>query len=936
MCRLLGATRLLTLTGAGGSGKTRLAAEVAHASARDYPDGIIWIELAPLSDAGLLPNHVLASLGAEQGARAPLAAVIETLRGRQSLLVLDNCEHLVDAIAAMAESLLLECPTLRVLATSREALGVGGERAWLVPGLALPSSDDAVPAKIAASPAVRLFVDRAQAALATFTLDASNAVAVAQICHRLDGLPLAIELAAARVRALPAEQLARRLDDAFHVLTSGARTAVSRHRTLRAAIDWSYALLDERERVLLQRLSVFAGDFTLAAAEEVAAGVGIDAGDVLDEIGSLVDKSLVGMREEGGHARYHLLETIRQYGAAALEQTGDHHEYRRRHARAYAALVATAAPLLITAERPQWVRRLQREVDNIRVALAWTRDNDPSLHLEIAGNLCWFWYSSGFWSEGRRWLEGALSMATPAMPPRPHATALLAAGVIASLQGDTKTAIPWLSESATLFARARDESGEAYALAYQGVSFGQTGDGSAVAPTERAMAWFRRSHDLYGLRLCLVVLSTYYAVRGDIECARAFGEEGVAVARAYGLDRELAIALQVQAGVSLASGDLTRAGQLYRESLLALRRDMSVFWTARGMQLLAFVISQLGEMRRFAFLMGAAEAVREKIGAGLFGHDRDRLEAAIDRARESLGVDDLEAEWKRGRAASLDDVLQIAIDASALVNVASAPARSLGKSADAPLLEVRALGRLEIVRDGAPLSADAWRYARPRELLLYLLAHPDGRTREQIGLVFWPEATPTQLKNSFHVTLHHLRKALGHADLIAFDKDRYQIAWDAGVRFDAREFEELVTPAIRSLRAKRDVGGHAATDALVTATALYRGDFLSEESAGDWHLETRDRLRGLFVDAQMAIGEHHLRRGAAREAAIAFNRVTAVDELNEEAYRRLMMALDQSGHRTEGLRLYERLARLLRGELDSEPNAATKALYDRLRKGEAV
>src|SRR5687768_9686059 len=379
--RLLDSARLVTLTGAGGSGKTRLASEIAAQSARNFAGGVVWVELAPLLDAELLVNAVLAALGAEQGARPPITALLDSLRDRETLLVLDNCEHLVDACANLAEALLRECPKLRILATSREALGVGGERAWLVPGLSLPGGAAQTFQAIDASEAVRLFVDRAQAAVASFQLTAANAASVAQICRRLDGLPLAIELAAARSRALPPEQLAARLDDSFRVLTSGSRTAVPRHRTLREAIDWSYRLLDERERTLLQRLSPFAGDFTLEAAESVCADADFDAGDVLDTLGALVDKSLVVMREAEGTARYYLLETIRQFAAERLKESGAADAVLERHARAYVALVAEAAPHFVTRDRPLWAARVHRELDNVRLALAWTRANDHTLHL---------------------------------------------------------------------------------------------------------------------------------------------------------------------------------------------------------------------------------------------------------------------------------------------------------------------------------------------------------------------------------------------------------------------------------------------------------------------------------------------------------------------------------------------------------------------------
>jgi predicted ATPase/DNA-binding SARP family transcriptional activator len=943
--RLLDTTRLLTLTGAGGSGKTRLAGEVASRCASRFTDGITWVELAPLLDPELLPTYLLTELGAEQGARAPLTAVLDTLRDRKTLLVLDNCEHLVDACAALSDALLRGCPELRILATSREALGVTGERAWLVPGLTLPPSvanAATQPDSIADVAAVRLFVDRAQAALATFQLTPANAGAVAQICRRLDGLPLAIELAAARVRALPPEQLATKLDDAFRVLTSGARTAVPRHRTLREAIDWSYKLLDEPERALLARLSVFSGDFTLQAAEAVGAHGSLEAADVLDTLGALVDKSLVVMREAEGTARFYLLETIRQYAGARLSESGQLPEASAQHARAYINLVAEAAPHLITRERPRWVQCIHRELDNIRVALAFTRDNDAASHLVLAGQLGWFWYSSGLWSEGRRSLEGAIALATTTEANRAaRATVLFGAGVLASLQGKPSEAIPWLEECVVLYRAIGNRSGEAYALAYHGVCYGQTGDERTVAPTTQALEWFRAAGDLYGLRLCLVVLSTYHAVRRNVELARELGEEGVAVARAFGLDRELAIALQVLAGVNLAAGDLRRARELYRESLAALRRDMSLFWTARALQWLALAIYRMGDPERATFLMGAAESLRESIGAVLFGHDYEQLTPAMAAAREAMGEATFDAVRKSGRDRPLDEVLEIAVrDTDSMLTV-TAPATSqrpaIPEAASTVPLDVRALGSLRIFREGEEMPGGAWRYARPRELLLYLLSHPDGRTRDQIGLVFWPDASPTQVKNNFHVMLHHVRKAIGRSDLITFEKERYRISWHLGVRFDARTFEDLMDPAMRTLRsARKGADVSAAVARVQEALPLYRGDFLGEEEVGDWHLDIRDRLRRLYADGVLLMGDRSLEQGEYREAADAFRRAIQMDALHEVAHRRLMVSLARAGDRSEALRQYERLAHSLQAELEAEPERETKALYEQLKRSEAV
>ena len=318
---LLATARLATLTGAGGSGKTRLAVEVARATAHRFAEGVAWVELAAITDPALIVGHIATTLGIGGAGESPADALRSALRDSEMLLVLDNCEHVIDVCATVVELLLRDCAGLRVLATSREALGVAGERAWLVPVLSLPADGDGLDA-IAQAEAVRLFVDRAQAASTSFALTESNAQTVARLCRRLDGLPLAIELAAARARALTPEQMLARLEDGFRLLES-ARKAAGRHRTLRETIDWSYDLLDERERNVLQRLSVFAGELSLEAAEAVCASDDVDSVDVLDLIAALVDKSLVVVREQVDEARYHLLETIRQYSRERLDSSPD-------------------------------------------------------------------------------------------------------------------------------------------------------------------------------------------------------------------------------------------------------------------------------------------------------------------------------------------------------------------------------------------------------------------------------------------------------------------------------------------------------------------------------------------------------------------------------------------------------------------------------------
>ncbi|HEV2235327.1 MAG TPA: adenylate/guanylate cyclase domain-containing protein, partial [Ktedonobacterales bacterium] len=391
---LLRESRLLTLTGPGGTGKTRLSLWLAADALESFADGAWLVEMAPLADPALVPHTVAAALGArEQPGRAMLDVVLDFLRAKSLLLVLDNCEHLIAACAQLAETLLRAAPGVRILASSREALGVAGETTYRVPSLALPEPEEPRGLEaLAANDCVRLFVIRAAAAQPAFHLTATNAPAVARIGRRLDGIPLAIELAAARTRVLPPEQIAARLDDRFRLLSGGSRTALPRHQTLEALIEWSYLLLTEPEQVLLRRLSVFAGSWTVETAQDVC-GEGLGA-DVLETLAHLVEKSLVEPEAPNGRAegRFRLLETIRQYARDRLQESGEAALIRDRHLTCYIRFAEEAEPHLRRAEQMEWLERIEREHDNLRAALAWALEsgtNDRAL--ELAGALAYFW-----------------------------------------------------------------------------------------------------------------------------------------------------------------------------------------------------------------------------------------------------------------------------------------------------------------------------------------------------------------------------------------------------------------------------------------------------------------------------------------------------------------------------------------------------------------
>ncbi len=931
---LLATGRLVTLTGAGGSGKSRLAAKVMEVTADR--DGASWIELAPITEPELVLGHIATSLGIGGAGRAPADALRDALRTSERLIVLDNCEHVVEVCAAAVDLVLRSCLAVRFLTTSREALGVAGERAWLVPLLGVPEATATVD-EIARSESVRLFVDRARAANASFALADANAAAVAQLCRRLDGLPLAIELAAARARALTPDVIVSRLGSGLRLLTSERRGVATRHRTLRDTIDWSYDLLDPNERLVLHRLSVFADRLSLDAAEGVCAGDGIQPEAVLDILASLVDKSLVVVEDRADEARYHLLETIRQYGRERLDASPEAAAVLARHAEYYCALVREAEPYLITPERPRWVDRIQRELDDLRLVLAWTRAHDRMRHVELVGRLGWFWYSSGLWTEGRRWLEDALALSESHAPDARRAAALFAAGVIASLQGNGATARAWLEESGTIAREIGDHSLAAYSDSYIGVALGQEGLVAAEAPARAALVWFEKAGDLYGQRLALLVLATLHVRRGDLAAGHVVGEQSVRVARAYGLGRELGIALQVFGTVQLHRRELDAAAETIADALVALRRDPQPFWIARALELMGVVECARARPLHAARLFGAAERRRERMGAVLFPLDRERLAAPIAAARAAVGDERFDKAWDNGRAKSFDDVIDLAID-SALRHSAGphAPTAMVSSGpepgqASRPAPQVRVLGHLTITLDGNEIPRSMWKFARPRELLVYLLGHPDGRSREQISLAFWPDASAAQAKNSVHVALHHLRRVLGRNDFVLYERDRYIINWALGVEVDAMAFErdlEIARRALSAAPASPDAVSH-----LRAALALYHGDFLEDENAGDWHLEERDRLRRLRTEGLVTLGEHLMAAGSYADAVDVYRQLVRADEWDEAAHRHLMSALAHSGQRGEALRHYDRVIAVLQKELGSAPARETVALYDQLRRG---
>lgn len=663
--RLLAMSRLLTITGFGGCGKTRLSLEVARELAGAYPDGVWLVELASLSDPELLPQAIAGALSVSEQSDRPVSdTLVEVLRDRRTLLVLDNCEHLTPACAELASKLVSHCEHLRIMATSREALGVVGEVVWRLPPLSMPDPDRITTPEGLAEvyESVRLFVERTRLRLPSFEVTPHNARPVAEICRRLEGIPLAIELATARASVLAVEQVAERLDDSLRLLGMGSRTAPPRHQTLRATLDWSYGLLDESERRLFWRLSVFAGDWTLEAAEAVGSGDGIGPEEFLDLLGRLVEKSLVvAGTESGGVASYRMLEPVRQYGREKLEESGEVETVRDRHALWHLGLAELADARLRGPEQTSWVQRLESEQPELQAALEWSLEHDPEQALQLAGTLGHFWYAHGHIAEGRRWLEAALAKTGAAEKPI-RARALHVAGVVSEISGHYERAAELYEESLKLWRRLGDEKEAATVLSSLGSLAYTTGDiDQAVARTEESLSIKRRLGDERGTEVALSNLGEIMQAGGDLARARALFEESLRMARAMQDDRSIAFGLLNLGRLAIELDDPARAEALLLDALRAFQRLGDADSMVESLQALGWAAGISNDPDRSAALLGVAEAAREVMGVPMGPSEWERYKRLVTLSSVGTDEESWTASWKTGRAMSLGEAAHYAL-----------------------------------------------------------------------------------------------------------------------------------------------------------------------------------------------------------------------------------------------------------------------------------
>jgi predicted ATPase/DNA-binding CsgD family transcriptional regulator len=640
--RQLGEHPLVTLVGPGGVGKTRLALRSAAQMGRTFSDGVRFVELGTISDPALLLPTIAEIVGMHDHAgAASLPAVVEALADRRTLLVVDNCEHLIQELAELAAAVLQRCPGVRIIATSRERLGIAGEAVLQVRPLPVPAAHDPIdPTALPRFEAVSLFAERARAVVPDFELTGSNGENVARICREIDGIPLAIELAAARLRTLAPAELADRLGKRLSVLTTGNRAAPTRHQTMRLCVDWSYEACTPAERLLWERLSVFGGPFGIDAVEDICAYGDIAPDAVLDLLGSLVEKSIVSRDGAADHAPFRLLATLREYGRERSVESLGIDELRDRHLEWYAHLTSRARAEQVSAEQQRWAARLDRELPNLRAALEHgvARNGSPEAVLQICGNLHLFWISRGLLSEGRLWLDRVFR-STGALGPA-HAPALFSAVALSGFQGDVAAASTYADRCRTIAGVLDDSTVEAYVLSVDGMVALFDGDlAAAQTIMSKAADAHRDNGDILREVEILVGLALACGLSGDAAAAAIVHQRILDITepreeswyRSYSL-WALGIALWRE-------GEHAQAAELLVDSLQLRRRlndALGSLWCLEG---LALVALGLGQLERSAVLLAATSSLSTRMGSPpatfpdlvlAYERCRDEVEAALD------------------------------------------------------------------------------------------------------------------------------------------------------------------------------------------------------------------------------------------------------------------------------------------------------------------
>jgi predicted ATPase/class 3 adenylate cyclase len=698
--------RLLTLIGPGGTGKTRLSIQLGSQLLSTFKDGVWLVEFAPISDPSLVMQTIASAFDIREAPGVPLKVLVhDYLRDKHTLLILDNCEHLVEASAKVADEFLHTAPQLKIIASSREALGINGETVYRVPSLSLPEQANVTKEALMGCESVHLFVDRASAANPKFQLTDENATSVAQVCSRLDGIPLAIELAASRITVFSPEQIAKRLDDRFKLLTGGSRTALPRQQTLRALIDWSYNLLSEPERALLRRLSVFTGGWTFEAAETICNNV-----DVLEHLPQLVNKSLVTVQDEDGEPRYHLLETIRQYARDELLEAGEGEGTRDRHLAYFLEMAETASPELRTrANELQWLKLLETEFDNIRTAIEWGLSADPFAVMRMVYLLMFFMITKSHTGEGHRWGAEALKQIDDGKPltieQNGHKGRLLASmSMLSFSMGDNQTTRTEADEAISLLRSADDKSNLAFTLGFRAAADFLTGNAdNAIDAAEEAIRLAEELGDNYILGIVLSSASRVEAfAKGDFAKAYAVHDRGCDLLKEYGNRWTYAITLYGLANIAIAlkefetarkkfnlamqimqelgakrnismiksdlahilrlEGNYPQAMSSYRETVKEWQRIGHRAAVAHQLESIAFIAKALEQSGKSIRLLGAAEALRQKINIDMTPQERELYNKEVADLKANMGEKEFTSFWADGRSMTMDEAIELALE----------------------------------------------------------------------------------------------------------------------------------------------------------------------------------------------------------------------------------------------------------------------------------
>jgi len=702
--RLDGA-RLLTLIGPGGTGKTRLSIKLGSQLLPDFEDGVWLVEFAPISDPSLIMQTIANTLDIREARGTPLHVLVhDYLREKQLLLIFDNCEHLVEASAQVANELLHIAPNVKIIASSREALGINGETVYRVPSLSLPDQAEVTKDAAMGFESVQLFVDRASATKRTFQLTDENASSVAQICSRLDGIPLAIELAASRITVFSPEQIAKRLDDRFKLLTGGSRTALPRQQTLRALIDWSYDLLSDEERALLRRLSVFAGGWTFEAVETIC-----DTVDVFEHLPQLANKSLVTVNDEGDEARYFLLETIRQYARDKLLENKEGKGTRDRHLAYYLEMAETAQPeLLQRAHEMEWLERLENEYDNIRTAVEWGLSNNPFAVVRMIYLLLFFMMTKSHAGEGRRWGIEALKQVEDGMSltveeNKQKGRLLASISILSFSMGDNRAAVREAGQAVTLLRPADDKWYLALTLGFQAAAHFLTGSADiAVTEMDEAIRQAEELGDKYVLGAVLSSSSRVAAfANGDFARAYALHERACELLKEYGNRWTYAITLYGLGNIAIALNDFEFARKKFnlamqimqelgsKRNVIMIKSDLAHIlrlegnypdaissyrgtireWQRLGhraavahqLECMAFISKTLKHTDRALRLFGAAEALREKIEIDMTSQEREAYDKEVADLKANMDENRFVSLWTEGRSMTMDEAIKFAL-----------------------------------------------------------------------------------------------------------------------------------------------------------------------------------------------------------------------------------------------------------------------------------